>query len=131
EPPFPQASILPLASRQSVISDAARAMCGVNSSTAASLSCALSAKCARMRRVVSIESAATSDMPRSRDCSNIDEAPASEARARFSRVREWVVANKPMRPEAMTQALRRLHRRSLGRGVELGLAVVDDHEPAF
>jgi hypothetical protein len=36
---------------------AARAMCGVSTSTAASLSCALSAKWARMRRVVSIGSA--------------------------------------------------------------------------
>src|SRR6266853_5299789 len=54
EPPLPHARILPSASRQSVIIEAARAMCGAMTSTAASLSCALSAKWARMRCVVSI-----------------------------------------------------------------------------
>jgi len=54
EPPLPQARILPSASRQSVISPAARAISGAIRSTAASLSSALSAKCARMRCVVSI-----------------------------------------------------------------------------
>src|SRR5450755_776362 len=76
EPPLPQASSLPSASRQSVISAAARTICGAIASAAESLSSALSAKCALIRDVMSIEAVT----PAKFDCSNNRLGAASAAR---------------------------------------------------